>query len=214
MQNERMTKRERLKDLSNKAEGIYYYIGPQNMLWRLNNSNNELASQVNHAAAYFTSFAQNGVLYDTGAGGSRSVIDSIYRWVGKLMCDIDIIHAAGGAPIMPEPCESINQCYRAEYNALLREAVRNGLPDNYKGPQQNPYRVRLRTPMIAFLGPDLSGDFDPDEYDDGEFMNFTAQEEARDRKIVFHCTKSELDDIKRYANIIEVKYTEEDIHHA
>ena len=60
----------------------------------------------------------------------------------------------------------------------------------------------------------MSGDFDPDEYDDGEFMNFTAQEEARDRKIVFHCTKSELDDIKRYANIIEVKYTEEDIHHA
>lgn len=30
-----MTKRERVKDLSNKAEGIYYYIGPQHMLFRL-----------------------------------------------------------------------------------------------------------------------------------------------------------------------------------
>lgn len=106
-----MTKRERVKDLSNKAEGIYYYIGPQYMLFRLINTGNELASEINHAVAYFTSFAQNGVLYDDGAGGSRSVIDCIYRKVGHLMCDIDIIHAAGGAEIMPEPFESIDRCY-------------------------------------------------------------------------------------------------------
>ena len=62
-----MTKRERVKDLSNKAEGIYYYIGPQYMLFRLINTGNELASEINHAVAYFTSFAQNGVLYDDGA---------------------------------------------------------------------------------------------------------------------------------------------------
>lgn len=80
-----IAKRERIKDLSNKAEGIYYYIGPQHMLFRLINAGNELASEINHAVAYFTAFAQSGTLYDDGAGGSRSVIDCIYRRVGNLM---------------------------------------------------------------------------------------------------------------------------------
>ena len=203
-----MTKRERVKDLSNKAEGIYYYIGPQHMLFRLINTGNELASEINHAVAYFTSFAQNGVLYDDGAGGSRSVIDCIYRKVGHLMCDIDIIHAAGGAEIMPEPFESIDRCYSIEYTTLLREAVIKGLPDDYKGPQQNPYEINLIKPSIAY------GREQRDAYDDNFFDSFTRKEEARDRKIVFHCTKSDLDAIKRYAHIIDVKYTEEEIHHA
>ena len=67
-----MTKRERVKDLSNKAEGIYYYIGPQHMLFRLINTGNELASEINHAVAYFTSFAQNGVLYEAEAEGAAT----------------------------------------------------------------------------------------------------------------------------------------------
>ena len=206
MQTKKYTsKRERVKELSNKAEGIYHYIGPQNMLFRLINAGNRLASEINHATAYFTSFAQNGKMYDTG---SRDVIDSIYRRVGELMCDIDVIHAAAGAEIMPEPFESIDRCYSIEYTFLLREAVINGLPDNYKGPQQNPYEVNLIKPTIAY------GRGYRDAYDDDFFDSFSREEEARDRKIVFHCTKSDLDAIMRYAHIIDVKYTEEEIHHA
>ena len=52
------------------------------------------------------------------------------------------------------------------------------------------------------------------EYDDDCFARLTRQEEPRDRKLAFRCTKSELDAIKRYANIIDIKFTEEDIHHA
>lgn len=203
------SRRERIKDLSNKAEGIYHYIGPQNMLFRLINAGNELASEINHATAYFTSFAQNGTMYDDGAGGSRSVIDCIYRKIGHLMCDIDIIHAAAGAEIMPEPFESIDRCYGIEYAALLREAVIKGLPDNYKGPQQNPNVISLVKPGVAY-----GRGYTRDEYDDDFFSSFTREEEARDRRIVFHCTKSDLDAIKRYAHIIDVKYTEEEIHHA
>lgn len=212
MQDERkkhIAKRERIKDLSNKAEGIYYYIGPQHMLFRLINAGNELASEINHAVAYFTAFAQSGTLYDDGAGGSRSVIDCIYHRVGSLMCDIDIIHAAGGAEIMPEPFDSIDRCYGIEYHALLREAVIKGLPSDYKGPHQNPYVVNVVRPSVAY---DVNSY--RDAYDDDFFDNFTREEEARDRKIVFHCTKSDLDAIKRYAHIIDVKYTEEEIHHA
>lgn len=203
---DRIAKRERIKDLSNKAEGIYHYIKPQHMLFRLINAGNKLASEINHATAYFTSFAEKGSMYDTG---SRAVIDSIYRSVGRLMCDIDIIHAAAGAEIMPEPFESIDRCYSIEYSTLLREAVIEGLPSDYKGPQQNPYEVNLVTPSIAYGGKPYR-----DAYDDDFFSDFTRREEPRDRKIVFRCTKSDLDAIKRYADIIEVKYTEEEIHHA
>jgi len=202
----RIAKRERIKELSNKAEGIYNYIGPQNMLFRLINAGNSLASEINHAVAYFTNFAQNNCMDDVG---SRSVIDTIYRKVGFMMCDIDIIHAAAGAEIMPEPYESIDRCYSIEYSTLLREAVMKGLTPDYKGPQQNPYVVNLVRPSIAYDVRSYK-----DAYDDDFFDSFTREEEARDRKIVFHCTKSDLDAIKRYANIIDVKYTEEEIHHA
>lgn len=135
-----MTKHQRIKDLSNKAEGIFHYIGPNDLLFRLISTGNQLASEVNHSVAFFTNFAQSGLM---SGPASRSCIDQIYRLVGTLMCQIDVIHAAAG-----------------------------------------------------------------------EFLNFNAREEPRDRKIVFHCTKSELDSIKRYADIIEVSYQEEDIHHA
>lgn len=203
---DRIAKRERIKDLSNKAEGVFQYIGPQNMIFRLINAGNELASEINHAVAYFTSFAQKGYMYDNG---SRAVINRIYRLVGGLMCDIDIIHAAGGAQIIPEPFESIDSCYGIEYSTLLREALLKGMPDNYRGPQQNPYVVKLVRPAVSYGGKPYR-----DSYDDDFFDNFVRQEEPRDRKIIFRCTKSDLDAIKRYADIIEVKYHEEEQHHA
>ncbi len=49
----RMTKRERIKDLSNKAEGIFHYIGPNDLLFRLISTGNQLASEVNHSVAFF-----------------------------------------------------------------------------------------------------------------------------------------------------------------
>lgn len=91
---------------------------------------------------------------------------------------------------------------------MLHEAVIRGMPDNYKGVYQNPYRIKLAKPAIAY---EINGRFDPDEFDDGEFASFTQEEEARDRKIVFHCTKSELDAIMRFANVIEVKFVEEEM---
>lgn len=198
-------KRARIKDLSNKAEGVFHYIGTDNVLFRLISTGNELTSDVNHAVALFTNFARYNKLGDQE---TRSVIHSIYRRVGKLMCLIDVIHAAAGEQIMPEPYESIDFCYMDEYRTLLREATIKGMPEGYKGPQQNPSRVRLSKPGVSFR------DYSPDEYDDDFFSNFIRQEEPRDRKLVFHCTKSELDAIERYANIVDIKFTEEDIHHA
>lgn len=199
-----LSRRAGIKNLSNKAEGIYHYIGPQNMLFRLISAGNKLASDINGAVAYFTRFAQEGQMDDVR---SRSVIESVYRKVGDMMCDIDIIHAAAGAQIMPEPFECIDFCYMQEFRALLREATINGMPTDYKGKQQNPTVISLVKPGVAYC------DAQPDEYDDPFFAQFVRKEESRDRKIVFRCTKSELDAIERYAHIIDVKYTEEEIHH-
>lgn len=97
---------------------------------------------------------------------------------------------------MPEPYESIDFCYMTEYRTMLREAVIRGMPDNYKGPAQNPYTVSLVQPGVGH-----GNGYTLDEYDDDFFARFTRQEEPRDRKLVFRCTKSELDAIKRYANM-------------
>lgn len=47
-----MTKHQRIKDLSNKAEGIFHYIGPNDLLFRLISTGNQLASEVNHSVAF------------------------------------------------------------------------------------------------------------------------------------------------------------------
>lgn len=213
MSQQRMTKRERIKDLSNKAEGIYEYVGSRDMLFRLIEAGNTLASEINHAVALFSNFARSGTVSDFAV---RSTINTVYRKVGMLMCDIDIIHAAAGEPVMPDTYKSIDFCYAQEYRLLLREATLRGMPEHYVGSRQNPYVVELQKPVIAYFDPDDKFGFDPPDYDDSEFasMTFPMNEEPRDRKLVFRCTKAELDDIKRYASIIEVKYTEEDIHHA
>ena len=135
-----LAKRAQIKDLSNKAEGIFHFVGKDNVLFRLISTGNELASDINHAVALFTNFARYEKLGDQE---TRSVINGIYRRVGKLMCLIDIIHAAAGEQIMPEPYESIDFCYMGEYRTMLQEAMVMGMPENYKGPQQNPYQVKL-----------------------------------------------------------------------
>lgn len=88
-----LSRRARVKELSNKAEGIFQYVGTDNVLFRLISTGNELTSDVNHAIALFTNFARSNQLPDTV---TRSTIDSIYRRVGKLLCLVDIIHAAAG----------------------------------------------------------------------------------------------------------------------
>lgn len=170
----RLARRASIKELSNKAEGIYYYIKPQNMLFRLISAGNELASAINGAVAYFTNFAQSGSMDDTA---SREVIDRIYRKVGSMMCDIDIIHAAGGAEIMPEPYESIDFCYMIEFRTLLREAVINGLPDDYKGVQQNPTQIRLMKPCVAYNAAI------PDEYDDPFLTSLSEKKNSETGKL-------------------------------
>ena len=205
-------RRAQVKDLSNKAEGIFQYVGRDNVLFRLISTGNELTSDVNAAVALFTNFARNGKL---GSKITRDTINSIYRRVGRLLCLIDIIHAASGEPIMPEPYNSIDYCYMTEYRTMLREAVIKGMPDNYKGPAQNPPQicVKLVRPGVAVYQTPPEKDFRDAFYDD-LFDGFLQKEEPRDRKLVFHCTKAELAAIERYANIVEIKFTEEEIHHA
>lgn len=52
-----LARRARIKDLSNKAEGIFQYVGNDNVLFRLISTGNKLTSDVNYAVALFTGFA-------------------------------------------------------------------------------------------------------------------------------------------------------------
>ena len=46
-----LSRRARVKELSNKAEGIFQYVGTDNVLFRLISTGNELTSDVNHVHA-------------------------------------------------------------------------------------------------------------------------------------------------------------------
>ena len=115
-----LARRARIKDLSNKAEGIFQYVGNDNVLFRLISTGNKLTSDVNYAVALFTGFARSHQLSDFE---TRRTIDSIYRRVGELMCLIDIVHAAAGEEIMPEPYESIDFCYKTYFIALVNKST-------------------------------------------------------------------------------------------
>ena len=60
-----LSRRARVKELSNKAEGIFQYVGTDNVLFRLISTGNELTSDVNHAIALFTNFARSNQLSES-----------------------------------------------------------------------------------------------------------------------------------------------------
>lgn len=191
-----------IKSLSNKAEGIYHYIGPQNTLMGLISAGNELASAVNKAVALFIQLERGGLM---PGWQTRDAIHDITIHMGSLLCYLDVIHAAAGEPIQPEVSDAVQHAYKAKYQELLRQAVIAGMPDDYKGPAQNPYTVKLRKPGIAYMG-----DF-ADAFDDGEFESFTGEEEPRDRCLKVRCTGTEYESIKRYCYALELKPYEEDL---
>lgn len=191
-----------IKSLSNKAEGIYHYIGPQNTLMAMIQEGNELASAVNNAVALFIGFDRTGKLPDWE---TRTAIERIATHMGNLLCLLDIIHAAAGELIRPEVADAIQHSYRVKYHEFLRQAIINGMPDDYKGPQQNPYVVNVRKPTIAFMG-----DF-ADDFDDGEYEGFVGEEEPRDRCLKVRCTGTEYESIKRYCFALGLKPYEEDL---
>ena len=108
--------------------------------------------------------------------------------------------------IAPEPSKRVDASYMMEYRMLLREALMGGMPDDYAGTAQNPYRISLTKPAVAF-----GGRFDPDEFDDGTYMAFTAREEPRDRCLILRCTGPELDAIQRYCDVLHVNYKEKEL---
>lgn len=192
-----------IKDLSNRAEGIYQFVGGQNMLYRMICNGNDLASAVNHGVSLFTRFT---VDHRLPSMEMRETVSAILVKVGDLLCDLDILIAAAGEHIAPEPSKRVDASYMMEYRMLLREALMGGMPDDYTGTAQNPYRISLTKPAVAF-----GGRFDPDEFDDGTYMAFTAQEEPRDRCLILRCTGPELDAIQRYCDVLHVNYKEKEL---
>lgn len=192
-----------IKDLSNRAEGIYQFIGGQNMLYRMICNGNDLASAVNHGVSLFTRFT---VDHRLPSMEMRETVSAILVKVGDLLCDLDILIAAAGEHIAPEPSKRVDASYMMEYRMLLREALMGGMPGDYAGTAQNPYRISLTKPAVAF-----GGRFDPDEFDDGTYMAFTAREEPRDRCLILRCTGPELDAIQRYCDVLHVNYKEKEL---
>lgn len=74
-----LARRARIKDLSNKAEGIFQYVGNDNVLFRLISTGNKLTSDVNYAVALFTGFARSHQLgsQETRRKSTRFIAGSV-----------------------------------------------------------------------------------------------------------------------------------------
>ena len=84
-----LARRARIKDLSNKAEGIFQYVGNDNVLFRLISTGNKLTSDVNYAVALFTGFARSHQLgsqetrqYQDKNGNNRTATEVLAAEVG------------------------------------------------------------------------------------------------------------------------------------
>lgn len=74
-----LARRARIKDLSDKAEGIFQYVGNDNVLFRLISTGNKLTSDVNYAVALFTGFARSHQLgsQETRRKSTRFIAGSV-----------------------------------------------------------------------------------------------------------------------------------------
>lgn len=80
-----LARRARIKDLSNKAEGIFQYVGNDNVLFRLISTGNKLTSDVNYAVALFTGFARSHQLgsQETRRKSTRFIAGSVSSWASS-----------------------------------------------------------------------------------------------------------------------------------
>lgn len=191
-----------IKDLSNKAEGIFHYVGNNNVLFRIISTGNRLTSDVNESVALFNRFIQRGHI---GDWETENIFRKIYHHMGALICLLDIVRAASGQEIDPEISKSIDISYKIEYQTMLHEAIIKGLKDDYKGFMQNPHYIPLVKPAIAF-----GGEFDSHEFDDGTYASFIGEEEPRDRRLTVRCTSDEWKLIWSYCKHLQLNAKEEE----
>ena len=86
-----LARRARIKDLSNKAEGIFQYIGNDNVLFRLISTGNKLTSDVNYAVALFTGLAvrrpaAQSTRFIAGSVSSCASLTSFMPLLAKKSC--------------------------------------------------------------------------------------------------------------------------------
>lgn len=132
--------------LPDKAPGVYEVLGPNTVLRRVVELALRTGSDAGKLAAQFTELLDAG--YSTGLRLNQltDANSGLAARLGRLLACIDVVLAAAYTPqAVHNRAEDLRRGYYLEYQALLRQAVQQGLPDDYSA-------ARLREERFAASG--------------------------------------------------------------
>lgn len=129
--------------LPDKAAGIYETLGPAELLCRLVAASERTSSTATESAALFAGFLRDGY---------RPTLNLVYDCAGRLtgtlgqlLAILDVILEAAEVHRLTDCGQDLRQSYQITWHNLLRQAVQQGLPDDYSA-------ARLREERFAASG--------------------------------------------------------------
>ena len=129
--------------LPDKAAGIYETLGPAELLCRLVAASERTSSTAAESAALFAGFLRDGY---------RPTLNLVYDCAGRLtgtlgqlLAILDVILEAAEVHRLTDCGQDLRQSYQISWHNLLRQAVQQGLPDDYSA-------ARLREERFAASG--------------------------------------------------------------
>lgn len=116
-------------NLPDKAAGIYETLGPAELLCQLVAASERTASTAAEAAALFAGFVRDG--YSPTLDQVYSCAGRLTGTLGQLLAILDVILEAAEVHRLTDCGQDLRQSYQITWHNLLRQAVQQGLPDDY-----------------------------------------------------------------------------------
>lgn len=131
-------------DMRKKAPGVIQYSVRDDLYYHIIASCLAVSGEVSKAAQFFmTAKVEN---FATVAA-ARDHMSSVCYALGRALCDFDLLLAASELCPDDQHLNSVMIAYSGEWNRLVRDAVRNGMPKDYQVPEN--HVTLLRRPAFA-----------------------------------------------------------------
>lgn len=132
--------------LPDKAPGVYEVLGPGTVLRRVVLLALRTGSDAGELAAQFAELLDAGFSMGLRLNQLTDANSGLAARLGRLLACIDVVLAAAYTPqAVHNRAEDLRRGYYLEYQSLLRQAVQQGLPDDYSA-------ARLREERFAASG--------------------------------------------------------------
>lgn len=127
--NENVLRQHTCDDMQDKAEGVVRYVLRDDLIYRIIAGCEGVNAEVSKATRFFMRCKVDNF---TTVAEARDRIQALCHAVGEALCNYDLMLAASGLCADDDHLNSIMASYCMEWNSLVNQAVRNGMPRDYK----------------------------------------------------------------------------------